>query len=250
MVKAQIVKYESLAALDGGGIRYAVFFQGCPLRCVYCHNPETWAKSDYPETTPEALVEKIKRYKVYFGDNGGVTFSGGEPLLRADFISECVPLLKNEGINYALDTSGAVAFDEKSKSVIKNAKTVILDIKFPSVEEYEKYCGDGSGFNRALETGGFCFNNGVKLLLRTVIVPGLNDSEAHMEKYADIASRFRGAEYELLAFHTLGFPKYEALGLKNQMEAYCDLPSTKLAALQNYLNGFLKIKADLNNFGI
>lgn len=114
---ADIHSFESLATLDGEGIRYGVFFTGCPLRCAYCHNPDTWFKSGR-EYSAEELYSKIKRYKPYFKNGGGVTFSGGEPLLNASFINKVSPLLKQEGINYCLDTSGSVPLTDAVKRCI------------------------------------------------------------------------------------------------------------------------------------
>lgn len=127
---------ESMAALDGEGIRYGVFFTGCPLRCVYCHNPDTWFGTG-TEYTAEALAKKIKRYKPYFKNGGGVTFSGGEPLLNAEFINEISPLLKAEDIGYCLDTSGSVPLTDTVKACIDNADMVILDIKFYNEADYK-----------------------------------------------------------------------------------------------------------------
>ena len=121
---ADIHSFESMAALDGDGIRYAVFFTGCPLRCAYCHNPDTWYKSGN-EWSAEKLVNKIKRYKPYFKKGGGVTFSGGEPLLNAKFINESAVLLKAEGINYAIDTSGSVPLTEDVKTALDGADLVL-----------------------------------------------------------------------------------------------------------------------------
>lgn len=126
---ANIHSFESLAALDGVGIRYDIFFTGCPLRCAYCHNPDTWFKSDN-NYTAEQIYKKIIRYKPYFKKGGGVTFSGGEPLLNAKFINEVYPMIAAEGIGYCLDTSGSVALTDEVKTAIDNADMVILDIKF------------------------------------------------------------------------------------------------------------------------
>ena len=136
----RIHSFESLATLDGDGVRYAIYLNGCPLRCVYCHNPDTWGVSgeDY---SAKDLFNKIKRYKPYFGQNGGVTFSGGEPLLSAHFINEVAPLLKEANINYALDTSGQVDMNDETKKAIMNSELVILDLKFWDNDSYFKYTG-------------------------------------------------------------------------------------------------------------
>lgn len=236
-MKADIHSFESMAALDGDGIRYAVFLTGCPLRCVYCHNPDTWQTSGKLWESGE-LVKKIKRYKPYFKKGGGVTFSGGEPLLQAPFINEAGKLLKAEGINYALDTSGSAPLTEEIKRALLGADLVILDLKFYEKTSYEKYTG--GSFENFIAVGKFCTENKIRLWLRTVIIPGINDNETDIEKYAEFAGRFAFEKYELLAFHTMGFFKYEKLGLANPLEQTLPLSKERLDILQQQLNSCLK----------
>ncbi len=230
---ADIHSFESMAALDGDGIRYAVFFTGCPLRCAYCHNPDTWHKSGN-EWTAERLVDKIKRYKPYFKNGGGVTFSGGEPLLNAPFIIETAKLLKKEGIGYAVDTSGSVELTDDIKAVLDGADLVILDLKFYNEESYKKYTkGKFENFDAV---GKYCTDNNIRLWLRTVVVPNINDNEESIEKYAQFAKQFKFEKYELLAFHTMGFFKYENLKIDNPLINTPALDKDKLKELQEYLN--------------
>jgi len=233
---ADIHSFESLAALDGEGLRYAVFFTGCPLRCAYCHNPDTWQKSGNSYSAKE-LFDKIKRYKPYFKNGGGVTFSGGEPLLNADFINELHPLLKSEGISYCLDTSGAVELTESVKTALDNADMVILDLKFYNAKSYKKYTG--GNFDLFVKIGDYCTEKGKRLWLRTVIVPGINDARSDIEKYAEFAKRFNFEKYELLAFHDMGFFKYENLGIKNPLEKTTPLSKERLTEFQEYLDSLL-----------
>lgn len=230
---AFIHSFESMAALDGDGIRYAVFFTGCPLRCVYCHNPDTWHKSG-EDWNAQRLVNKIKRYKPYFKKGGGVTFSGGEPLLNAPFIIETAELLKKEGIGYAVDTSGSVKLTDDVKAVLDSADLVILDLKFYNEENYKKYTnGD---FENFVAVGKYCTDNNIRLWLRTVIVPNINDTYQDIEKYADFAKQFKFEKYELLAFHTMGFFKYENLKIENPLINTPPLDKDRLKELQEYLN--------------
>lgn len=232
-MKADIHSFESMAALDGDGIRYAVFFTGCPLRCAYCHNPDTWHRSGN-EWTAEALVKKIKRYKPYFKKGGGVTFSGGEPLLNADFIIESGRLLADEGIHYAVDTSGSVPLTNSVKAVLEGADLVILDVKFSDENSYKKYVkGD---FKNFIAIGKYCSEKGIRLWLRTVVVPGVNDTEESIKKYADFSKQFKFEKYELLAFHTMGFFKYENLGIDNPLKNTPALDKDRLKDLQEILN--------------
>ncbi len=232
-MKADIHSFESMAALDGDGIRYAVFFTGCPLRCAYCHNPDTWHKSG-KEWTSEALVDKIKRYKPYFKNGGGVTFSGGEPLLNAAFIMEAGALLKEQGIGYAVDTSGSVALSDSVKAVLDNADLVILDVKFFDENSYKKYTN--GHFENFVKIGRYCSEKGIRLWLRTVIVPGINDDEQSIIKYAEFSKQFKFEKYELLAFHTMGFFKYENLEIDNPLINTPALDKDKLKFLQEILD--------------
>ncbi|MBQ7097541.1 MAG: pyruvate formate lyase-activating protein [Clostridia bacterium] len=238
-MKGYVHSFESLAAVDGLGIRCAVFLSGCPLRCAYCHNPDTWNRGGV-ETEPELLVKKIARYKPYFKADGGVTFSGGEPLCQAEFIRECALLLENAGINYAIDTSGAVALDENVKAVLENAQMVILDLKFADNESYEKYTG--VGIKRTLETLNHLESIGKDTWIRTVVVPGINDSEAEIQRYTELIKGFSCVKrYELLGFHTMGFFKYEKLGVENPFKGKQALEDDVLKRLQEFADNKLNI---------
>ena len=187
-MKAYVHSYESLAGVDGDGLRYAVFLSGCPLSCVYCHNPDTWICGKGTEISVPDLVEKVTRYKPYFKNGGGVTFSGGEPLLQADFIAECRKGLWQNGISYIIDTSGAVKLTDAVKLALSGAESVLLDIKFPSDGEYISYtCHSFSNTSKILE---YLEEIQKRVTVRTVIIPGINDSEEKMREYATIASRF------------------------------------------------------------
>lgn len=234
---ANIHSFESMAALDGEGIRYDIFFTGCPLRCAYCHNPDTWYPSQ-TDMSAQEVFKKVKRYKPYFKNGGGVTFSGGEPLLNADFINEIYPMLKDEGIGYCIDTSGSVALTDKVKTALDNADMIILDIKFYDPEDYKKYTkGD---FNKFVEIGRYCTEKGKRMWLRTVIIPGVNDTEKDMERYAQLVKQFDFEQYELLAFHTMGFFKYDNLKIDNPLKDTEPMDKARLAQLQKYLNRILK----------
>ncbi len=237
-MKGYIHSFESLAALDGEGIRYGVFMQGCPLRCAYCHNPDTWEKGG-AEFLPEQLVKKISRYKPYFGEKGGITFSGGEPLLQSGFIRETVPYLKEAEINYVIDTSGAVNLSDDVKNVLQSAQLVILDLKFWDDENYKKYTG--MGISKVLDTLEFLGKIKKRTWVRTVVIPGINDSQETIGKYLEI---FKGKDcvekYELLGFHTMGFFKYENMGIKNPLKDKEPLKKETLKELQKFVDNELK----------
>ena len=141
MVKGSIDSVETMGLVDGPGIRYVVFLQGCKLRCLFCHNPETWKMEEKNMTTAEELIDKIKRYKNYFGKEGGVTFSGGDPLCQPEFLLECLKRCKQEGIHTCLDTSGVGCNKELYPEILSYTDLVILDIKAVTPEAYKKMTG-------------------------------------------------------------------------------------------------------------
>ncbi len=226
--------FESLAAVDGDGVRFAVFLAGCPLRCVYCHNPDTWQKVG-KTFTPLQLADKIARYKPYFKENGGATFSGGEPLAQAEFIKELVPLLAERGIGYVVDTSGAVELTKAVEYVLENAQCVILDLKFWDDDSYLKYTGHD--MKNTLEILRYLNVMKKRTWIRTVIVPGINDSEEVLSKYIELIKDIECIEkYELLPFHTLGFFKYEQSGIENRLSNTPPLGADIKADLQKFID--------------
>ena len=171
-IKASIDSIESFGLVDGPGIRCVVFFTGCKLRCKYCHNPEMWKKGK-ENYTPEELVNKIKRYKPYFKNSGGVTFSGGEPLLHSDFIIETAKLLKKENIHIALDTAGVG--NGNYEELLKYIDLVILDIKHTNPQGYKNVTG--SQINEVEEFIKVLNKANKPIWIRQVIIPEITDNE-------------------------------------------------------------------------
>lgn len=236
----KINSVESFATLDGTGIRYEIFFQGCPLRCNVCHNPETWDINGKCENiSVQDLIIRIKRFKPYFNNNGGVTLSGGEPLLQIDFLLELVKVLKQEQIHIALDTSGCV-LNKKVKKLISQIDLVILDLKHNSEENYKKYT-HGSLQQTMLFLNELNIQQ-VPTWIRTVVIPGINDSEKEIDKYLKlIENKSCVKKYELLAFHTMGFSKYENMGFNNPLINTKALTEEKREQLQAFVNKQLNI---------
>ena len=232
--------FESLATRDGEGIRFGIFLGGCPLRCAYCHNPDTWDKGATREYTPEALYQKIKRYTPYFrASGGGVTFSGGEPLLQASALLPLCAMFREGGVSYTLDTSGALTLDDARRELISGADHILLDLKFASEEEYRTYTGGSLG--TVLATLAYAVSLKKRIWIRTVVVPTLNDTTEAMDRYLDVLSPYLSAieRYELLAFHTMGFFKYERLGKENPLAHLSALSIEKRDELQEYINRHL-----------
>lgn len=229
---------ESMGLVDGPGIRYVVFMQGCQLRCLYCHNPETWDKDKKCiQITPKQLIDKVKRFKSYYGNVGGITFSGGEPLLQPRFLLECLKLCKENSINTALDTAG-VGFGEYDE-ILSLVDLVILDIKAVKEEDYKKLTGKPMKFfKKFLED---CQRLNKRLWLRQVIVPNLNDTEENIQNLSEFIKKIKNVEkVELLPYKTIGVHKYGDLGIKYRLEGVPDMDEQKCKKLEKKLISNLK----------
>ena len=208
-VSGIISSVETMGGRDGPGLRFVVFMQGCPLRCVYCHNPETWDLSKGTEYIVPDLFEKILRCKPYFGNRGGITVSGGEPLMQQDFVTELFKYCKAENIHTALDTSGAV-INEYTPALLSVCDLVLLDIKFTSEEDY--LCYTGGSLNLTLDFLVLCCQFSKNVIVRHVVVPGINDTEEDIRLLDKICSAYPCAtDIELLPFSDLCLEKYEQL---------------------------------------
>ncbi len=203
---------QSFGAVDGPGIRYVIFMQGCPLKCACCHNPDTWEFNKETEVTPEEMLTKILRFKGYFGKDGGVTVSGGEALCQAKFVYELFRLLKEENIHTCLDTSGYVLNDEVKK-LLSVTDLVLLDIKYTNAEDYEKYVG--CDFNKVIDFYDYLEENKIPCWIRQVIIPTKNDTEENILKLTGIikAHPHSTKKTELLPFRKLCKPKYDNLNI-------------------------------------
>ena len=208
----RIHSIQSLAASDGPGLRFAVFMQGCPLRCGCCHNPDTWDSGGGKEYTAEEIVQKASRYKSYFGDKGGITVSGGEPLMQADFVREIFELCHKEKINTCLDTSGCV-MNEDIKNLLKHTDRVLLDIKYTDGKLYKNHVG--CEMENALEFLDYLNKEKIPVTLRQVIIPTLNDNEDNIKKLKGIADKHECVDkIELLPFRKLCQIKYDNMGIE------------------------------------
>ena len=210
-MEGRVHSLQSLGTVDGPGLRYVVFLQGCPLRCVYCHNPDTWDPAGGAVMGTEELVEKILRCRPYFGAEGGVTVSGGEPLLQAEFVTQLFARLKQEGVHTALDTSGAGDLG-KAPALLEVTDLVLLDLKFPTEEGYRQHCRGSLGQTEAFAA--LVAEKQVPLWVRHVVAPGLNDTLEDMAAVKCWAERQPTLEkIEWLPFHNLCLEKYQQLGV-------------------------------------
>ncbi len=232
-MKGRINSFQSLGTVDGPGVRYVVFMQGCHLRCIYCHNPETWNIGGADEYDSEEVVEKILKYKAYI-KNGGVTVTGGEPLLQVDFVTDLFKKLKAENIHTAIDTSGFSNL-EKCKELFRYTDLVICDVKFTSDEEYRKYTG--RGIDEVLAFLDLTKEMNIPVHTRQVIVPNINDTEENILKLKQLLSKYDNIEKkELLPFRKLCLEKYEDMNIEFKLKDTEEMNINKILDLQKILD--------------
>ncbi len=215
MKTASIDSIESFGLVDGPGIRTVVFFNGCKLRCKFCHNPEMWQRKE-DNYTSEELFKKIIRNKPYFKrNNGGVTFSGGEPLLQSDFLIEICKMLKEENIHIALDTAGVG--NGNYEELLQYIDLVIYDVKGIDKVGYKEMVN--YDINESLNFLETCQKLGKKMWIRQVVVPGINDTEEYMLNLRKFLKSLHNIEkIELLPYHLMGVEKYKKLGLNYSLD--------------------------------
>ncbi len=232
-MKGLVHSIQSFGAVDGPGIRFVVFLQGCPLRCACCHNPDTWQINAGTEYTPEDIVNKAVRYKEYFGKEGGITVSGGEPLLQADFVREIFNLCRENGINTCLDTSGCI-LNDNVKALLEVTDRVLLDIKYTSDELYRNYVG--CSLNEPLKFIDYLNTQKIKTTLRQVIIPNINDSEENIKELRKIKDRFVCVDKtELLPFRKICQMKYDKMGIDFPFSHITEPSNEKMEKLRSLL---------------
>ncbi len=231
-MKGYIHSLQSLGTVDGPGIRSVVFTSGCPLRCVYCHNPDTWNIKDGSLTSAEELSQKILRLYPYIKD-GGVTFSGGEPCLQAKFLCEVAKMLKGNNLHLALDTSGCID-NKDTDELLKYIDLVLLDIKMTNDEDYIKYTG--ASLNDVMR-----FLNKLESLkkdtwIRHVVVPKINDNKEDILKLKEMVKDFSCVKaIELLPYKNLCIEKYENMGIDFKLKDTPPLSQNILCELNEIL---------------
>ena len=225
----RIHSIQSMGTLDGPGVRFVSFMQGCPLRCACCHNPDTWDINGGTLYTPEQLVRKAVRFREYFGKDGGVTLTGGEPLLQPAFAREFFRLCHEEGLHTCLDTSGCILTDEV-KALLEETDRVLLDVKYTSDEKYRQFVGCGMetplAFLKTLN------NMRIPTTIRQVIIPTLTDDEDHLLALRELVRAHSCVDkVELLPFKKLCQTKYDAMGLPFPLSHLPEPAKETIAAL-------------------
>ena len=221
-IYGHINSIQSLGTVDGPGIRFVVFMQGCNLRCGCCHNPDTWELLEGKKYRPSEIVKKAERFKSYFGEKGGITLSGGEPLLQADFSAEVFRQCQGNGINTCLDTSGSI-LNDSVKELLNYTDRILLDIKYTNNDMYLKYVG--CDMKKPLEFLAYANEKNIPTTIRQVIIPTLNDNDENTEKLAEIIKNHPCVDgFELLPFKKLCKVKYEKMGIDFKFDSF-DTPT-------------------------
>ena len=217
----RIHSFESFGTVDGPGVRFVVFLQGCRMRCRYCHNPETWKLEGGTPWTADKLFSHVYRYKSYWNKkgqpNGGITVSGGEPLLQIDFVTEFFKKAKEKGVHTALDTAGnpftlEEPFISKFEELMKVTDLVILDFKEIDNEKHKKLTGCPN--DNIVQMAKWLSDHGKDMWLRHVLVPDLTDDEEGLVRTRDLIRELKTVKrVEVLPYHTLGLFKWQKLGI-------------------------------------
>lgn len=213
-VKGRIHSIETFGSVDGPGIRFVLFMQGCPMRCQYCHNPDTWCVNSGREVSADEILNEAIKYEAYWGKKGGITVSGGEALMQIDFIIELFKKAKDRGINTCLDTSG-VTFSRENKKfdeLIKYCDLFLLDIKTTNNELHKVLTGHEN--KNIIDFARYLNENNIPVWIRHVLVPTITDKkEDLLDLKALLATLANVEKVEILPYHTLGVFKYEELGI-------------------------------------
>ncbi len=218
VITGHVNSLETFGLVDGPGVRFVVFLQGCKMRCKYCHNPETWSMLGGEEWTAENLYNHAKRYKTYWRNNGGITVSGGEPLLQKEFVTELFTLAKKDGVHTALDTSGQpFSESEDFEKLMSVTDLVILDLKEWDSEKHKALTGFGN--ENILAFAKWLSDHNKKMWIRHVLVPELTDNEDALKEMHDFISALKTVEKaEILPYHTFGLTKWDKLGIAYPLE--------------------------------
>lgn len=214
---AKVHSIESFGTVDGPGIRFVLFLQGCHLKCKYCHNRDTWDMNGGEYKSSDDIFEKIVKYKNYIHPNGGVTITGGEPLLQVKFLIQLFEKLKKENIHTCIDTSGMVALTDDIKYLLSLTDLVLLDIKHINSEKSKDLVGFSN--EKELEFARYLSDNNIRMWIRQVIIPGYTDDKEDLLKLKDFISNLKTVDkVELLPYHDLGKYKWKKLGLNYELE--------------------------------
>ena len=248
MMKGYIHSQESFGTVDGPGLRYVVFFQGCPMRCQYCHNPDTWEVRKGTEVTVDEILKNYNKNRSFY-TKGGLTVTGGEPLLQIDFLLELFKEAKAQEIHTCIDTSGITyrpgnsAYNEKLDELMKYTNLVMLDIKHIDAVKHKTLTAQGNkgilAFTKYLE------EKKIPLWIRHVVVPGISDDKDDLKNLGRFIGTLKNLKaLDVLPYHTMGVNKYKELGMEYPLEGLEALPKEKATEAKGYiLEGIREVRS-------
>ena len=232
----KIHSIESFGAVDGPGIRFVIFMQGCPMRCLYCHNPDSWNINSGKEITVDEIMIEIRKYKHYFKNGGGVTVSGGEPLMQIEFVTKLFKILKAESIHTCIDTSG-ILFNKnnttKVDELLKYTDLVLLDIKHINNKEHKTLTSFSN--DNVLSFAKYLSDKKIPVWIRHVLVPTITDNENYLKQLRQFLDTLNNIEkIEVLPYHNMGASKYAELNMDYPLK-HIPLPTDEQINLANII---------------
>ncbi len=232
---AKVHSIESFGTVDGPGIRFVLFLQGCHLQCKYCHNRDTWDINSGEYKSLDDIFDKIMRYKNYIFPNGGVTVTGGEPLLQSKFLIELFTKLKSENIHTCIDTSGMFPLTNDIQKVLELTDLVLLDIKHIDDEKCKNLVGRSN--TSELKFARYLSNNNIPIWIRQVLIPGFTDDKEDLLKLKDFISTLNSVQkIEILPYHNMGAYKWKKLGFKYELENVREATNEDVAKAKEILD--------------
>ena len=244
MIKGAIHSIETFGSVDGPGIRFIVFLKGCDLRCKYCHNADTWDHNSEDMRSADEILDFAERYRGYWGEEGGITVSGGEPLLQIDFLLELFKKAKERGINTCIDTAVQPftrnePFFSKFNELLKYTDLMLLDIKHIDREEHIKLTGKPN--DNIKDCFEYLSEVGQPIWIRHVLVPGITDNDDYLRRTREFIEKLSNVQrIEVLPYHSMGQHKFEALGIKYQLEGVESPTKERVDNAYEILNGIKK----------
>lgn len=250
-MKGRIHSLESFGTVDGPGVRYVVFTQGCPMRCAYCHNPDTWPMTGGKMIEPSYIIEQYER-NIGFYKGGGITVTGGEPLMQIDFLIDLFTLAKEKEIHTCIDTSG-IAFNPQNEGLIKKfdqlmklTDLVMLDIKHIDPEKHKELTQQPN--DGILTFCSYLNAQNVDMWIRHVVVPGITDDDSYLYKLGYFIGQFHNLKaLDVLPYHTMGEAKYEKLGMEYKLKDVPAMDKNKIVdKKQVILDGIKQRRLEMN----
>lgn len=251
-MSGRIHSLESFGTVDGPGTRFVVFVQGCPMRCAYCHNPDTWSMVGGKQMEASEIIEQYERNKAFYQNGGGLTVTGGEPLMQVDFLIELFTLAKERGIHTCIDSSGIAfkpdnqAFIEKLDKLMPLTDLVMLDIKHIDPEKHKELTSQPN--DGILAFCSYLDKKGVDMWIRHVVVPGITDDDKYLFDLGYFIGQFSNLKaLDVLPYHTMGEAKYEKLGMEYKLKGVPAMDKDKVVEKKKViLDGIKKRRSEMS----